>query len=609
MNRRAAAILAILTTLGACSGGGDSPSTTGRPEGVPAPRPTTTTEPRATTTTAPPTSTSVAEVAAADIVYLNGDVITMESDLGTTQAIAILGDTIAALGTTDEIRAYVGPHTTVVDLDGRAVIPGFVDPHTHILTDMGGIEVGQELALASGITSLGDASVEEGLAEEFVAASASGALRIRTSLYLARTDPCGTDFGRWYTHLAPGAQLADRVRVGGVKIFGDGGVCGVVASSQPFLDGVAVGEPYFAVDDLATMIAEEHRDGYQVVVHAQGDLAIDGALEAYDKVLDGSPNDLRHRIDHNVFVTPEIASRYADIGIIPAVFGVSAACTADAAWTDFYRELGDRPNAFAGEPDVRVTWHGDDPSLPPVSPILELFSMVTRAAVAEDGTVCDAPGWMAGDGVEIGQGLAMMTIDSAHALNQDEIIGSLKPGKLADLAVLSANLLEVDSEELPEITVLATVIGGVTEYCAPEAGTFCPDLVRSDGPTASASSSRSDHGPELVLDGNARGDSFWSSGADLEQWIKVDLPAPSTVSEVRFVVFQNPPSHTVHDLDILVDDEWTRVHSFSGLTATGDVLTWRPDVATEGVAALRMTTKESLSWPEWYEIEVDYTTP
>ena len=78
------------------------------------------------------------------------------------------------------------------------------------------------------------------------------------------------------------------------------------------------------------------------------------------------------------------------------------------------------------------------------------------------------------------------------------------------------------------------------------------------------------------------------------------------MTKIRFVVFQNPPSETVHELGVLADGEWTLVETFRGATATGDVLTWRPRSPLAGASAFRMTTLESLSWPEWLEIEIDY---
>ncbi len=599
MRNRWGALVVLALVLGACDGGAEVTTSV-----APTDLPTTSPTEVPTTATA---STVVPTPVAADTIFTGGDVVTMDPALGTVEAIAISGGVIAAVGTAAEIDRYVGPDTTIVDLDGRAVGPGFVDAHTHILTDMGGIAAGQLLALTNGITSLGDASIEPGLPEQFIEAATSGELRVRTTLYLARTDPCGEDQGTWYEAYEPDAVLAERVRVGGVKIFSDGGVCGDIATSEPFLDGYTVGTPYHDLDVLTSWIREADAAGYQVIIHAQGDRAIEEVQDAYATVLDGGPNTLRHRIEHNAFVTEAVAGRYGELGLVPTVFGISEACRADLAWTDFYKEYGDRPGTISSaNPDLIVAWHGDDPWLAPVSPILELFSLVTRITVGEDGTICEPPDWMADGGVSVEQGLAMMTTGSAYALNQDHLVGSLTPGKLADLVVLSDNLLTVPIDQLPSVEILATLIDGTTEFCAPGSEALCPGYTVPESPVASASRSRDGHEPELVFDGSATGESFWSSGEDPPGWIRVDLPGPSTVIEVRFVVFQNPPSETVHELEVLVDGEWTLVETFRGATATGDVLTWRPPMPMAGVSAFRITTLESLSWPEWFEIEIDY---
>lgn len=532
----------------------------------------------------------------------------MDPELGTQEAIAIDGDHIVAVGTADDMVRYEGPDTTVVDLKGRAVQPGFVDPHTHILTDMGGIEAGQSLALANGITSLADASVEPGVTEVFIEASRAGRLRVRTTLYLIRTNVCGEDLGRWYEAYEPGQEVADRVRIGGVKIFSDGGACRALATSEPILEGYDSTDLYFDAATLADMIGAADAAGYQVIVHAQGDVAIAAVQDAYAAVLDGGPNVLRHRIDHNAIQTDATIRRYGELGLVTVLFGSSEACRAELAWTDFYKKHGDRPgDIIAANPGLIVAWHGDDPWMTPISPIGEYFSLVTRGRVDEDGTVCPPADWMQGAEVARDQALEMMTIDAAYAIGQDDVVGSLTAGKFADLVILTGDLLTVPTDSIPDVQFLATIIGGVTEYCLRGAEDVCPGVEPQAGPTATASASRAGKGPELVFDGSVDGESFWSSGADPPQWIMVDLPTSGTVTEIRFVVYQNPPSDTVHELEVRVDGEWSLVETFQGFTTTGDILTWRPASPMENVSAFRMTTIESLSWPEWAEIEVDTT--
>ena len=75
------------------------------------------------------------------------------------------------------------------------------------------------------------------------------------------------------------------------------------------------------------------------------------------------------------------------------------------------------------------------------------------------------------------EALQMMTINSAHALHMDDVVGSLERGKYADIVILSDNPLTVTENELKDLEVLVTIIGGIAEYCAPGApgrDSICP---------------------------------------------------------------------------------------------------------------------------------------
>jgi predicted amidohydrolase YtcJ len=594
--------LAVFTA--ACGGSSSAPATT-TPTVTTTEGSTSTTSVGATSTPATATTTASDAPTPVDLILTGGPIVTMDPDLGTAEAIAIDGDRIVAVGSATDIARYAGLATTVIELDGRTVQPGFVDPHTHILTDMGGIEAGQAVALANGITSLADASVEPNAVSGFRDASLSGLLRVRTSLYLVRGDVCGEDLGTWYEVYPEDSVFGDRVRVAGVKIFADGGVCGALATSEPILDGYDSGPPFHDVATLTEMIRTADAGGYQVIVHAQGDVAIGEVQDAYAAVLDGGPNVMRHRIEHNAIQTAATIGRYGELGLIPTLFGPSEACRADLPWTDFYKEHGDRPgDLIAANPGLIVAWHGDDPWMTPISPIYELFSLVTRGRVGDDGVVCGPAEWMKGAEVARDQALEMMTVNAAYALRQEDMVGSLTPGKYADLLVLTDNLLTIPAESIPDVRLMATIIGGVTEFCLAGAEAWCPGI-EPRAIQASASASRAGHGPDLVLDGVVGGESFWSSGADAPGWIRIDLAEPATVTAVRFTVYQNPPGDTVHELELLIDGDWIPVETFQGFTTTGDVLTWRPAEPMENVVALRMTTTASPSWPEWFEIEVD----
>ena len=91
------------------------------------------------------------------------------------------------------------------------------------------------------------------------------------------------------------------------------------------------------------------------------------------------------------------------------------------------------------------------------------------------GTVCNAPDWLAVEAISREEALKSMTNNSAYALHMDDVIGSLEPGKYADLVVLSGNPLTVSDNELKDLEILVTMIDCIVEYCAPGSDSICPN--------------------------------------------------------------------------------------------------------------------------------------
>ncbi len=399
----------------------------------------------------------------ATIVFRGGPILTM-TDSGTVAALAVRDGTIVAVGTEEQVAPHIGAATRVIELGGRALLPGFVDPHTHLLSDADiPILEAQQLALENGITTLADASVEPELLDDFLAAK--DGLAIRVGLYLGRTTYCGDDLGTWYEEHAPRTTFGDRLFVAGVKIFSDGGACRNAAASRPPVDGYDTEPPFFEPAILEQMVRTADTAGYQVLIHAQGDLAIRDAQDAIAGVLGGGPNILRHRIDHNSIVTPDLRPRYGEIGIVPVIFGTFPTC-ADIPWTPFWMDNGeDWRSLVDANPGLRIAWHGDDPWATPISPLHDLASYVTRADRADDGSLCQPPAWLADNALRVEEALPMLNVNSAYALGLDDVVGSLAPGRVADLVVVTADPLTTAATELFDLGVVATVVDGVIVYC------------------------------------------------------------------------------------------------------------------------------------------------
>jgi predicted amidohydrolase YtcJ len=557
---------------------------------------------------------------AADLIFHDGVVVTMDEGRPEAQALAVQGGTILAVGTDTEVLPLQGPETVLVDLDGRALLPGFVDPHTHVFNDaelyMGmGLEEVQELVLQNGITALGDLYVDSDFLRTMEAFDAEGRLRIRTTLYLVYTDPCGGIIGDWYRDHPPTADPWAMLRIGGVKMFTDGGVCGLAAVSFEYPEIGGHGDLWFTQEGLNQAVGAAHDAGYQVVLHAIGDRAVEQAQNAIEAALAGGPNTLRHRIDHNSFVRVDLLPRYGEIGVVASIFGYYPTCAEvnDSLLSGFFGEepvrwLEDWRAFLDATPGFPVAWHGDDPWVGPISPLSEMYSLVTRKEIDGDGvTICEPPDWLVDHAITAAEALPLMNIGGAYALFREEVLGSLTPGKYADLVVLSDNPLTVDPDAIRKIEVLMTLVGGEVEYCRPGEPALCGAFVENLalGRPVTASGALPSNPPEMAVDGDL--EEYWSAGAHPPQWVEIDLQAAYTVENIKLVVEQSPSGDTHHLIrgkGAEPGGEYVDLHEFARFTRAGDVLSYTPPEPWRGIRYVRVETVESPSWVSWREIEV-----
>ncbi len=427
-------------------------------------------------------------VRAVEFIYRNGVILTMETEYPEAQAIAIHGEKIVAVGSDQEIMALQGPETQVIDLQGRTLMPGFVDAHSHLFNAAGqwglDLEGAQRVALERGITSLANMFTTKEFLSEMEAFSESGRLKIRTSLYLNYNTNCGNVLGDWYRNHEPTRFPGEMLRIGGVKIFADGGSCGHPAVSYDH-PAFGFGDLWFTQEELNDVISDTQASGRQAAIHALGDRAVEQALNAVEFALDGKANTLRHRIEHNALVRDDLLERYSDVGVIALIFGAYPICASDVApppadqdgWEWRWRDLIER------NPHLHFAWHSDmhTPLFAQISPLQHLFSMVSPFEVASDGTtICDTPSWLpAAKTLPVEEALPMMTIEGAYALFREEEVGSIRPGKFADLIIVSGNPLAVEPEEIIDLKILMTMVGGHVEYCDPGHAELCPGAYRA----------------------------------------------------------------------------------------------------------------------------------
>jgi predicted amidohydrolase YtcJ len=415
-----------------------------------------------------------------DVIFHGGTVLTMNRHRPRAQAVAVRGDRIVAVGDDARILALRGRGTQVIDLGGLTLMPGFVDAHTHVFNDAyyWGLDVegAQQVALQNGITTLANMYVTPDFLAEMRALADSGRLHIRTSLYLNYTTNCGNVLGDWYKRHQPTRQPGEMLRIGGVKLFTDGGSCGAPAFSYDHPSS-GYGDLWFTQDELNTIVADIHASGYQAAIHAMGDRAVEQALNAIESALEGRRgNTLRHRIEHNATVRPDMLSRYSEVGVVALIFGPYPCEWSNPLYPSRY-QAWEWPwqDLLATNPDVHFAWHSDTPWVGPVAPLLHLYSMVTSHEVGVDGaTICDTPAWLTKKTLTVEQALPMMTIGGAYALFRDEEVGSLEPGKFADMILVSGDPTTVDPNTLKDLEVLGTMVGGTVQYRKSGHEALCP---------------------------------------------------------------------------------------------------------------------------------------
>ena len=418
-----------------------------------------------------------------DRIFFNGTILTME-DGAVASAILVKEEFILAVGSDEDILALAHPGTDLIDLEGRTLMPGFVDPHSHIFNNWQGDPNGaQRDILSKGITAYGEMSPSEEVLRGIVDLEKSGNLRLRVSLYPTHVDNCGTVFGSWYLEeYPPSKEPGATLQIPGVKLFNDGGSCNSPASSYTGTDDQ--GDLYFNVEELSAMLIEIQNNGYQAAIHSLGDRAINVTQQAIGIALDGGPNILRHRIEHNGILPDELIPVYSEYDINALIFGNFPTCYFNGGASKFkgrtpleyiYLEWRYRPLVDAN-PNVHFAWHADSPPIGPQDPFLHLHGFVTRIQYLDDGTVCEPQDWAADDLFTVEEALSMMTIEGAYALQREDELGSLKEGKLADLIILSDNPLEVEPADILNIQVLMTMVGGQVEHCAGGYESFCPNF-------------------------------------------------------------------------------------------------------------------------------------
>ena len=232
-------------------------------------------------------------------------------------------------------------------------------------------------------------------------------------------------------------------------------------------------EPYEDLPETSGLVLEKIEDiertaeiavrhGFQVNTHAIGDRANQETLDIYERTwnrLDVDGKQLRWRIEHAQHIDPLDVPRFGELGVIASIQAVHG--TSDGPWIP--SRLGDERAEATSQPwrDLfntnAIVTNGTDVPVERINPIASYYSSVSR--IMNNGVKFYPKHVMTRE-----EALQSYTINNAFAAFEEDIKGSLTPGKYADIVILSQDLLTVNEDKIPGITVDITIVGGKIKY-------------------------------------------------------------------------------------------------------------------------------------------------
>lgn len=330
-------------------------------------------------------------------------------------------------------------------------------------------EVGPALAnaqasfLENGVTAITEFTLFRGGIDAYLEMERRKDLKIRVALYPKVPSVCPLEdaiSGRL------GARFADadpsRLKLGGMKMFIDGGLTSRAAAMyEPYWDSDLKGDLSFEPEEFSEIVKKLHGAGYQICVHAIGDLAQDVVLDAFAALPERkAANGAFHRIEHagNCLWTDERAKRFADLGVLPVPQPPFIYTTA----AGYRKNLGPVRGAdlfpmrrMVMDQKFAIPGNSDAIGIHPKQhvPMFGIWAMVARE-MNNGATLTD------GENLDVMTSLRMYTRFAARSIGREHEIGSLEPGKFADFVVFDDNPLTVPADALRDMMPDQTWIGG-----------------------------------------------------------------------------------------------------------------------------------------------------
>ncbi|MCA1635442.1 MAG: amidohydrolase [Acidobacteria bacterium] len=259
----------------------------------------------------------------------------------------------------------------------------------------------------------------------------------------------------------------DMLRIGGLKGFADGSLGSTTALFfEPYNDAPDTrglpGDEMFPEGAMLKRIEGADKAGLQVMIHAIGDKANDLILSMYDKVSkSNAERDRRFRVEHAQHLNPEEIREFARLKVIASMQPYHA--IDDGRWAE--KRIG--PERIKGTYAFRSLLNagaflafGTDWSVAPLDPMLGIYAAVTRRTL--DGK--NPSGWVPEQKITVEEAVRAYTFGSAYAEFADGVKGTIAPGKLADMVILTSDIFKIDPAGIEKARVTLTIMDGRVVY-------------------------------------------------------------------------------------------------------------------------------------------------
>jgi predicted amidohydrolase YtcJ len=331
------------------------------------------------------------------------------------------------------------------------------------------VEAAERYAAENGVTSVQDMSAAPDTLRAYEALYHEGKLHVR----IAGRQPLQS----WKRLAGPGIQAGfgnDTLQIGGLKGFADGSLGSTTAwlfqpySDAPNTSGIPSDE-LSKPDEMYANIRDADKAGLQIAIHAIGDRANNTILNFYERAeKENGPwpagTERRFRIEHAQHLIASDIPRFASLRVIASMQPYQ--CIDDGRWAE--KRIGPErlktTHAYRSLLDAgAVLAFGSDWPVAPMVPLMGIYAAATRRTL--DGK--NPNGWVPEQKITVAEAVHAFTMGSAYAEGEETVKGSIAPGKLADLVVLSKDIFHVDPVEIENTRVEMTMFDGKIIYQRP----------------------------------------------------------------------------------------------------------------------------------------------